>query len=1080
MKLRMGTTLFSCRRITTFVTLLLILSILLPNAPVSSAASYSNIQPYLLQLADEEPTLSVSAIVQGNVEDARFTQWVESLGGKVTRNLSMIHAFAIQMPVGNIKALAQHPAISWIAMDAPVQKSSDGDAVVLRNDFGRNGVTNSSGWLRNTSGSEQVWSESGESDGPNFGEIAVVQFLGGAYDGVRFQGSNKGLSTQVNLVGAVDASLNWGYRRKNFDNETDCIVVTVSTDAGSTDTGWNELHRVCGPVTDAELQMESINLSAYVGSKIVLRFQTTETFTDNERFYINYANFLFTPRSEAQQETVAYRTFLPVITNSDNSTIAATPAGESDTTPVAPEIAAANIESLFYVLDEFNSFTWGNNNGHEHWSSSWLEVDPETMSGGPGLGAVRITGGALRFDDYPDTGGEPSAAREVDLRQGVASASLTFNFWTSSKVEPVDAAVVEISTDNGSTYTVLETFTGISGATWQLRNYDLSSYLPAKILVRFRIANDYGKTGKFFYVDDVRVDYDRVSNGTGWVVLVPDASEWRFQNKDANIDAGWKNISFDDSAWSLGQSEFGYGDSDEATVITGNGAPSTLKVAYFRRRFSVSDARAFSKLTLSFIKDDGAVVYLNGSELYRSNMPSTTITADTPALIAIDGTEESRWNSVEVPSNLLTTGENVIAVELHQATSDTTDMSFDMEVGGNTSCIDCMNSAALQNNAVKSIKADQLWNSTKRLQGQSITVAVVDSGISRNYDNHGSLGTSRVIKHVNFVSGMQSVDDSYGHGSHVAGTIGGNGAGSAGAYAGVAPKVSLVDVRVTNDAGIGSTSDVVAGLQWIYENRLKYNIRVVNLSLNSSIAESYHTSPLNAALEVLWFNKVVVVVSSGNNGTTVSGVLYPPANDPFVITVGATDDKGTASISDDDIPNFSAFGTTSEGFAKPEIVAPGRNIISTYASDDCNICINHPNNIVYSTNGNRYLRISGTSMASAVAAGAVALLLQSEPTLTPDQVKYRLMATANKNWSAYSSLSAGAGYLDSNAATSTITLQSANTGVAASQLLWTGPSPTVWSSVNWNSVNWNSVNWNSINWNSINWNSLNWSSVTWE
>lgn len=116
---------------------------------------------------------------------------------------------------------------------------------------------------------------------------------------------------------------------------------------------------------------------------------------------------------------------------------------------------------------------------------------------------------------------------------------------------------------------------------------------------------------------------------------------------------------------------------------------------------------------------------------------------------------------------------------------------------------------------------------------------------------------------------------------------------------------------------------------------------------------------MDAALEVLWFNKVVVVVSSGNNGTTVSGVLYPPANDPFVITVGAADDKGTASISDDDIPNFSAFGTTSEGFAKPEIVAPGRNIISTYASDDCNICINHPNNIVYSTNGNRYLRISG-------------------------------------------------------------------------------------------------------------------------
>jgi serine protease AprX len=113
------------------------------------------------------------------------------------------------------------------------------------------------------------------------------------------------------------------------------------------------------------------------------------------------------------------------------------------------------------------------------------------------------------------------------------------------------------------------------------------------------------------------------------------------------------------------------------------------------------------------------------------------------------------------------------------------------------------------------------------------------------------------------------------------GTIGGNGYLSEGRYPGVAPQVNLVDVKVMDDLGIGTTSDVIAGLQWIYENKDVYNIRIVNLSLNSTVAESYHVSPLDAALEVLWFNGMVVVVSAGNNGTYASGVVFPPANDPF-------------------------------------------------------------------------------------------------------------------------------------------------------------------------------------------------------
>ena len=110
----------------------------------------------------------------------------------------------------------------------------------------------------------------------------------------------------------------------------------------------------------------------------------------------------------------------------------------------------------------------------------------------------------------------------------------------------------------------------------------------------------------------------------------------------------------------------------------------------------------------------------------------------------------------------------------------------------------------------------------------------------------------------------------------------------------------------------------------------------------------------------------------------------------------------------------------------------------------------------------------------------MALLLQDEPNLTPDQVKYRLKATANKSWSGYTAQKAGAGYLDIAAAVNGTTTLSANTNIAASQLLWTGTQPIVWGSVSWNSVSWNSVSWNSVSWNSVSWNSVSWNSVSWE
>ena len=400
-------------------------------------------------------------------------------------------------------------------------------------------------------------------------------------------------------------------------------------------------------------------------------------------------------------------------------------------------------------------------------------------------------------------------------------------------------------------------------------------------------------------------------------------------------------------------------------------------------------------------------------------------------------------------------------------------ISYDapVEVAGCSQCIDTSN---LANAYVRAIRADKVWNVKPYLQGTGIGVAVVDSGICPNGDLYTVMGVNRQVADVRFNTDYNpSTTDGYGHGTHVSSVLGGDGSESGGKYIGVAPMVNIINVKVSNDDGSALMQSVVSGLQWILEHKSQYNIRVVNISLNSSVAESYNTSPLDAAVEILWFNGIVVVVSAGNNG---NGSLYPPANDPFVITVGAVDDKGTASLSDDVIPSFSAYGTTADGFSKPDLVAPGKNIIARLVNSNMGMASAHPANLLPD---NQYFRMSGTSVSAPVVAGAAAILLQDEPGLNPDQVKYRLKATANTTWAGYDPARGGAGYLDVYAAVYGRTTQTANTGTLASQLLGTGSETTPWTSVGWNSVGWNTVGWNTVGWNTVGWNTVGWNTVGW-
>jgi hypothetical protein len=200
------------------------------------------------------------------------------------------------------------------------------------------------------------------------------------------------------------------------------------------------------------------------------------------------------------------------------------------------------------------------------------------------------------------------------------------------------------------------------------------------------------------------------------------------------------------------------------------------------------------------------------------------------------------------------------------------------------------------------------------------TIAFLDSGVDAGNPAFGG----RVQTQVNFYSGSNpnSPGDGLGHGTFAAVIA----AGADDGHTGGVPNAGIVSLDVLDDQGSGSTSDMIAALDWVLQNKAQYNIGVVNISIVASQNSSFMYDPLDKAVEKLWLNGVVVVAAAGNYGSTggASGVPFAPANDPFVISVGATDTNGTVSTADDFAAPWSAWGATNDGFMKPELAAPGR------------------------------------------------------------------------------------------------------------------------------------------------------------
>ena len=397
--------------------------------------------------------------------------------------------------------------------------------------------------------------------------------------------------------------------------------------------------------------------------------------------------------------------------------------------------------------------------------------------------------------------------------------------------------------------------------------------------------------------------------------------------------------------------------------------------------------------------------------------------------------------------------------------------------------------------------------------GKGIDVALIDSGVSPV----PGLTSGNVVNgpDLSFDSQNPSLSDldGYGHGTHMASIIVGRDTpGSASSYVngsgftGVAPDARLISLKVGAADGSADVSQVIAAINWVTQHATDkgYNIRVLNLSFGTDSIQPYKIDPLAYAAEMAWRKGVVVVAAGGNDGNTAA-TLSDPANDPYLLAVGADDPNGTLDPADDTVPDFASHGT---GSRHVDLVAPGVHVLGLR---DPNSAVDqaYPSAEV----GTRFFRGSGTSQAAAVTSGAVALLLQRYPSFTPDQVKRQLMNTAtafstsstfrgnglinvraaeiapaNSSTQSKTDYGTGTGSLDAargdarvSDGTSVLTGEKDIFGRLWQASTWSALASkgTAWNGGTWNGGPWSGNGWTGFSWTTPTWAGVPWTAPTW-
>jgi serine protease AprX len=372
---------------------------------------------------------------------------------------------------------------------------------------------------------------------------------------------------------------------------------------------------------------------------------------------------------------------------------------------------------------------------------------------------------------------------------------------------------------------------------------------------------------------------------------------------------------------------------------------------------------------------------------------------------------------------------------------------------------------------VQVVDANQAWGSAT---GRGVTVALMDTGIAQHADLVGS-----VIARVDFVNDGATALDPSGHGTFVAGLIAAHGR----TFKGVAPDAKLVSLRVLDQNGRGTMHSVLAAFDWLLRNKSTMRIKVLNLSFGAPQKSSYHRSLLAGVVESAWFAGVTVVAAAGNDGPAPGTVAMPGA-DPFIITVGSFADQGTVATSDDRESVFSSRGPTRDGFAKPDVLAPGEHVVSLRIPG---AALDHDN----AAAAGAYARLTGTSASTAMVAGAAADILQEHRSYSATQVKgaliaggRRLVGTRTPALDVDDALTVRPARVNGGLTPSAVLLRllarSGNVfgpGITWNGISWEGIS---WESISWEGVAWESVSWEGVTWDGVTWDGVTWDSVTWE
>jgi serine protease AprX len=1036
------------------IILILITSLFAPAA-LGIGPSAPRMSAMLAEMVAEDPSGILRVIVQKADDTPRAEHFVEQVGGQVLTELNMINAFAAQLPTKSVPKLASMAAVNWVYLDAAIKPA----AIVTQTEtlldlFDSRTYTNNDGtqnWLSD-------WVEINDDDRADGGKVKIDKEV------LKLEDKSKGIQRSADLSMADTAILSLAYRREKLDKPTKYINLEISSDDGTT---WTEVYRFQDG-SDADMLPFSLDISAYTGANVTLRFLTSpdeagKLFVDN--FVIEY-------------------------TYGDSAAPAEDPPVEDpqpDPDPAPIVDTSGNFGVVYTVRDEFDTGDFSGQDGLDHWVGDWVEDDPADVDQNPAGGYIQMLNGELRINNQNYDNTRPSVTRAVAL-SWVTSANLSFDYRTAYGVDIADGIAVEISPDGGASWILLDTIENLSGITSGSVSYDITPFATADTLIRVGVAYFYGLDNEYFYVDNLEVAYTfdgEVPMRANLASVADNFNQYPYTYSASNGTedwlTDWVEIGDDGQPLSGDVHLVGFVGHWAFTFWTDAGE-AWQGIRGIQRSADLSDA---DWAEVSFLYRRGSMEI--GDFLYVEASTDGGATWHQVGYIEGKGTQaiagsDQGWRYAGFDISDFISAETTVRLITNFVANDYYDNFYLEDV---TILFDRPSGYPPPNHYLDTLNVRPVWE--MGYDGSGVTVAVVDSGVALDHDfsaNPGELNANRVLLQLGFNQDSTIIHDAFGHGTHVAGIIGGNGSGSGGFYQGVAPGVNLISLKVSDDQGMAYESDTVEALQWIFDHKDEYNIRVVNLSIQSTVEGYYGESALNLAAEILWFNGVVVVASAGNewSGEYINTIKAAPANDPFIITVGASNEMGSSDRSDDVITPFTARGVSLSGYYKPEIIAPGKDIVSTLAGSS-EWRNDHPDRFVEGG----YFRISGTSMATPMVAGAAALLLQAEPDLTPDQVKFRLVSSSSQI--EYHS------YLDVYAAVTSDTTEAYNWYVAPHQVLakmalvayWTSQNGEEsidwenvdWAAVNWNAVNWNAVNWNAVNWNAVNWNAVNWNAVNW-